>query len=523
MGGGLLGRMLGARGGKVDWLLVATVAAVLVGMVGGWLLSFARPSAAVVALVGFPGELFLNALKMLVLPLVALSVSSGVLSLSGTGEAMRRVVGGTLGFYAASTLAAVVLGVALVEIIHPGRGAVDSAGCQSPGAGEATAEMPKQGPALDPVSRLLGILAQTVPPNLVAAAAETNILGVISFSVFFAVTLQRQGEAARQVVDFVQALEQVFMEMVRVVLLGSPLGIGSLVMAKVMGACDLAGSLRALSLFMVTVLLALAVQGLVILPLIYFALTRRNPLRVLRVFSPAFVSGFGTDSSTAALPVTIECAESLGVPDPVSRFVLPLGATVNMNGTALYEALTVIFIAQAHGVELGLGGTLVVVLTSALAAVGAAAIPSAGLVTMLLVLQAAGLERFSGDIAIIFTVDWFLDRCRTVVNIAGDAFGVCVVQHWTRNLDFGAAGGGGGGLAGAGGWRGRSSWTTTYRQTDVVSTVAGCVNRRGRGEHRTGRVLRHMRNEYITYVVTLGPEIGRLNHNHNHKEVLSIS
>merc|ERR1712078_244497 len=152
--------------------------------------------------------------------------------------------------------------------------------------------------------------------------------------------------------------------------------------------------------------------------------------------------GFVTDSSTAALPVTLECARALGVPDPVSRFVLPLGATINMNGTALYEALTVIFIAQVHGVDLGLGGTLVVVLTSALAAVGAAAIPSAGLVTMLLVLQAAGLERFSGDVAIIFTVDWFLDRCRTVVNIAGDAFGVCVVEHWTRALDLNPGTGG---------------------------------------------------------------------------------
>jgi len=441
--GGALGRL---RAAKVDWLLVATVAAVVAGMLAGWLLSFARPSAAAVALVGFPGELFLNALKMLVLPLVALSISTGVLSLSGTpGEAMRRVVGGTLGFYALSTLAAVVLGVVLVEVIHPGRGAVGVAGCGDGGGGgggEAAAGLAGRGPEVDPVSRLLGILAQTVPPNLVKAGADSNILGVISFSVFFSVTLQRQGAAAQQVTDFVHALEKVFMEMVRVVLLASPLGIGSLVMAKVMGACNLGDSLKALSLFMVTVLLALAVQGLVVLPLVYLSLTRRNPLRVLRAFSPAFVSGFGTDSSTAALPVTLECARALGVPDPVSRFVLPLGATINMNGTALYEALTVIFIAQVHGVDLGLGGTLVVVLTSALAAVGAAAIPSAGLVTMLLVLQAAGLERFSGDVAIIFTVDWFLDRCRTVVNIAGDAFGVCVVEHWTRALDLNPGTGG---------------------------------------------------------------------------------
>ena len=235
------------------------------------------------------------------------------------------------------------------------------------------------------------------------------------------VTLQRQGAAAQQVTDFVHALEKVFMEMVRVVLLASPLGIGSLVMAKVMGACNLGDSLKALSLFMVTVLLALAVQGLVVLPLVYLSLTRRNPLRVLRAFSPAFVSGFGTDSSTAALPVTLECARALGVPDPVSRFVLPLGATINMDGTALYQAVAVLFIAQIYGVDLVLADQLIIVLTATLASVGAAGVPSAGIITLIIVLNSVGMgEHVQAGIALILGVDRILDMIRTSVNVTGD-------------------------------------------------------------------------------------------------------
>ena len=154
---------------------------------------------------------------------------------------------------------------------------------------------------------------------------------------------------------------------------------------------------------------------------------------VLRRGAPAFVTAFATDSSSASLPVTRRCARTLGVPAALADFALPLGATVNMNGTALYESLTVLFIAQLHGVHLGIGGTLVVALTATIAAVGAAAIPSAGLVTMLIVLQAAGLEEFAGDVGVLAALDWFLDRCRTAVNVEGDLMVVTAVNHWEGN------------------------------------------------------------------------------------------
>ena len=152
-------------------------------------------------------------------------------------------------------------------------------------------------------------------------------------------------------------------------------------------------------------------------------------MALLRAYAPSFVTAFGTDSSSATLPVTLRCAKRQGVQDSVANFVLPLGATVNMNGTALYEALTVIFIAQRHGATLTMAQTFVVVVTGTMAAVGAAAIPSAGLVTMLMVLQAVGLSQFASDIALVVTVDWFLDRLRTVVNVEGDAVGVAIVDH----------------------------------------------------------------------------------------------
>ena len=437
----------GWREREVDWLLVLTVVGVAVGMVGGGLLSLADPSAAVVAVVGFPGTIFLNFLKMLVLPLVAISISTGVLSLRETGSAMKRVARVTILFYAGTMILAVIVGVVLVTAIHPGRQKLEG---QADSEAAAAAQQ-----AVDPVTKLLEILANAVPPNIFEALANYNILGVITFSIFFSVMLSQVGDAGEDLVGLIRTSELVFTKMIGLVLWFSPLGVGSLVAAKIMEVDDLGASMKALSLYCVTVVLGLLVQGLVVLPGCYAILVRKSPGPVMKEFLPAFVTAFGTDSSAATMPVTIQCACKAGCAESVSNFVVPLGATINMNGTALYEALTVIFIAQLHGVDLGAGGTLVVCITATLAAIGAAAIPSAGLVTMLLVLQAVGMEEYASDIALIFTVDWLLDRCRTVVNVAGDAFCACVVQDFTHVRDgppeIGLVGpGGGGGGAGAG-------------------------------------------------------------------------
>ena len=180
----------------------------------------------------------------------------------------------------------------------------------------------------------------------------------------------------------------------------------------------------------------LALFAFGVLPAVLWALARRPPLSTARAFSRALAVAFGTSSTAAALPAAMDCARALGVAPAVVDFVLPLGATVNMNGTALYEALTVIFLAQAHGVALGAGGVAVVAVTATLAAVGAAAIPSAGLVTMLMCLQAVGLGRFSGDLALILSLDWLLDRCRTTVNLLSDVLGAVLVDALCSAPDY---------------------------------------------------------------------------------------
>ena len=210
----------------------------------------------------------------------------------------------------------------------------------------------------------------------------------------------------------------------------TPIGVCSIVAARVAGACDPKRTLAALGKYVFAVLLGLAVHGLVALPAMFRAATKSDASEVLRGGAPALAAAFATDSSSACLPRTIQCALRLGVPEPLARFALPLGATVNMNGTALYEALTVLFIAQTHGVDLSFGATLVVAATSTVAAVGAAAIPSAGMVTMLLVLQAAGLARYSDDVGALLALDWFLDRARTVVNVEGDLMVVAALARW---------------------------------------------------------------------------------------------
>ena len=229
-----------------------------------------------------------------------------------------------------------------------------------------------------------------------------------------------------------------------------PPGVFSLVAGRVAGACDPIETLAALGKFVFAVLLGLALHLFAVAPGLYALATRRgsggaaktrspenenahssSPAHrsaarvvgaygVLRASSPAIFAAFATDSSSAALPVTRRCADALGIPRPVADFALPLGATVNMNGTALYEAVAALFIAQTHDVPLTFGRTVVVAATSTIAAVGAASVPSAGLVTMLIVLQAAGLEEYAGDVGALFALDWALDRCRTAVNVAGE-------------------------------------------------------------------------------------------------------
>jgi len=240
------------------------------------------------------------------------------------------------------------------------------------------------------------------------------------------------GDRATPLKNFFICLNDAIMDLVWTIMWVAPVGIGSLICGKVVAMEDVGNLLEMLGLFMATVICGLAFHALVVLPAIMLFLARRNPFKYAYGMSEAFATAFGISSSSATLPVTIKCVEeNNGVDRRVSRFILPLGATVNMDGTALYEAVSCLFIAQMRGIDLDAADIVTTVLTATMASIGAAGIPHAGLVTMVIVLQAVGLP--IDDIGLIFAVDWLLDRFRTMSNVWGDSVGAAVVAHLCRH------------------------------------------------------------------------------------------
>ncbi|QDZ22500.1 sodium:dicarboxylate symporter [Chloropicon primus] len=426
------GCMTWCGGGNMDPLLKWTLVGVVIGMFCGFVLNALKADEQLQQVVGFPGKVWLNSLKMLVLPLLSLSIVQGVSSLGKNKKAAGKVSRLTLGYYLLTTTTAVLIGIVVVNLIRPGyhssHAAVDCHKHES-ASNEIDDHPQHEQSALESI---LQILEQAFPSNLVDAAANMNVLGVVSFSIFFGFVLSTMREEAVQINDLVDKLNLVVTRMVELVLKLTPVGVCSLITASIAESCDIGEMAQAIALYMVTVCIGLGLQGGLVLPALYSITTRKSPWVVLKGFASSLVTAFGTDSSSATLPVTLRCARELGYDSNIINFVLPLGATVNMNGTALYEALTVIFIAQRHSVDLSMAQMFVVVITGTMAAVGAAAIPSAGLVTMLMVLQAVNLSRFASDIALVITVDWMLDRLRTVVNVEGDAMGVAIIDHLLR-------------------------------------------------------------------------------------------
>ena len=422
-------------------LLLQTLAGVAVGLAVGAIARLFDPSPRAVELLGFPGELFMRLLRALVLPLVSVSMVCGVLALfeRTSGPGAKRAAARLVGAYAVTTCVACAIGLVVVSVVRPGAGvSVDGAKCGSAAGATERDDDDDAAPddTADALDSTLATARAAVPANVFRAAAEGNVLGVIAASLFFgtalAVNLNREVRTneLRVVADAFLGVNAIVETAVGWAVAATPIGVCSIVAARVAGACDPKRTLAALGKYVFAVLLGLAVHGLVALPAMFRAATKSDASEVLRGGAPALAAAFATDSSSACLPRTIQCALRMGVPEALAQFALPLGATVNMNGTALYEALTVLFIAQTHGVDLSFGATLVVAATSTVAAVGAAAIPSAGMVTMLLVLQAAGLARYSDDVGALLALDWFLDRARTVVNVEGDLMVVAALARW---------------------------------------------------------------------------------------------
>lgn len=374
-------------------------------------------------IMGFFGQMFMNALRMIVIPLVFASIVSGVASVA-SDRGFGRLGAKTFVYYLATSLFSIVTGLTLVNLIQPGAfftGDPESLGL-STDASEVMEKVGGRG-----FGDLVGVFLRMIPVNVFQAAAEGQFLAVIFFAVLFGYfTAKVREEFASPMADFWEAMYRVMMKITLWVIKFAPIGVFALVGKVVMSSgLDV---FRILLLFFITVLAALAVHFFVVLPLILRFAAGLSPVAYLKAMLPAVLMAFSTASSSSTLPVTMECARTrVGASNRVSGFVLPLGATVNMDGTALYECVAVIFIAQVYGVQLDIATQFIVVMLALLTSVGVAGVPAASLVAITLILAAVGLPVEA--IALILAVDRVLDMCRTSVNVYSDACATGVVAR----------------------------------------------------------------------------------------------
>ena len=372
------------------------------------------------------GKIFLNLLTMMVVPLVMASVMSGILGL-GDIRKLGRPGGLAVTYYLMTTVLAVIVGLLMVNLIQPGVG-VDQAVLDASLAEGQVNTAGREDAGLGTILR--GLVLMLFTDNLIESAAKTSLLPLIVFSIIFAGMLTTMGARVRALAEMITQVNEALLSFILLLMKLAPFGIFCLVTAR-FGEAQAGGNLGAVlqqtGAYFGTVLAGLGVHAFLTLPLILWIFTRRNPFRFMYQMSQALLTAFSTASSTATLPITMNCAvEKAKVSKQSSDFVLPLGATINMDGTALYEATAAIFIAQAIGFELTITSQLVIAVTATMAAIGAAGIPEAGLVTMVIVLNAVGLP--VEYIGLILSVDWLLDRFRTAVNVFGDSLGSAVVE-----------------------------------------------------------------------------------------------
>ena len=399
---------------KNNTLLYLMLIGISMGGLCGWV--FGKE----MLIVDWIGEMFLDTLKMLVIPLI---VSSMIVGITGLGDIRKVGKAGTITliYFLSTSGIAVMAGIIVVNIMQPGLGVELTTGIPEKVAGKESID-------------ITDILKSFVTPNLFQSMAKMEILPIIMFSLVFGGVLTTLGEKGKLVISVFDGINIAIMKIVHLVMYFAPLGVFALVSSKLgaAGGGDLfLAELLKIGKFAVTVILGLMIHALITLPAILYFVAKQNPLTYFKNMSTALTTALSTASSAATLPVTIECVEK---ENKISRrttlFVIPLGATVNMNGTALYESIAAIFIAQMVGIHLGLGDQVLIFLTATLAAIGAAGIPEAGLVTMVIVLQAVGLPL--EGIGMLLSIDWFLDRLRTSVNVWGDSIGAAVVDRLER-------------------------------------------------------------------------------------------
>ena len=391
-------------------ILISMIIGAIVGVFGGIYLGDFFLS------LQFIGTLFLNALKMVVVPLIVSSMIVGVTNFGDISK-LGKTTGKTLLYYFVTTGISVIIGIIVVNIIKPGVG-VDSLGAFVP---DIVAQSTNK--------TIVDVLVGLIPSNIISAASDGKVLPLIVFSLLFGAVLTTIGDKGKPVIQFFDGLNTAIMKLVNWIIYFAPIGVMALIGGIVAeNRYSLTELLSSLAWYSITVILGLLLHAVIIIPLLLKFFGKRKPMEYFLHMGQALTTAFTTASSSATLPITMECVEEKNnVDERASSFVLPLGATINMDGTALYEAVAAIFIAQIYGIELSFTQQILIFLTATLASIGAAGIPHAGTVTMVLVLDAVRLPL--EGIGLIWAIDWFLDRCRTTVNVWGDSVGAVIIAE----------------------------------------------------------------------------------------------
>ncbi|XP_021074521.1 neutral amino acid transporter B(0) isoform X1 [Mus pahari] len=447
---------------RANLLVLLTVAAVVAGVVLGLGVSAAGGADALgparLTAFAFPGELLLRLLKMIILPLVVCSLIGGAASLDPS--ALGRVGAWALLFFLVTTLLASALGVGLALALKPGAAvtAINDSVVDTCAHSAPTKEV---------LDSFLDLARNIFPSNLVSAAFRSfatsydeskcssseirqsciqrkinattvqlvcevegmNILGLVVFAIVFGVAVRKLGPEGELLIRFFNSFNDATMVLVSWIMWYAPIGILFLVASKIVEMKDVRQLFISLGKYILCCLLGHAIHGLLVLPLIYFLFTRKNPYRFLWGIMTPLATAFGTSSSSATLPLMMKCVEEKnGVAKHISRFILPIGATVNMDGAALFQCVAAVFIAQLNGVSLDFVKIITILVTATASSVGAAGIPAGGVLTLAIILEAVSLP--VKDISLILAVDWLVDRSCTVLNVEGDAFGAGLLQSY---------------------------------------------------------------------------------------------
>uniref|UniRef100_A0A3Q3KFP7 Amino acid transporter n=1 Tax=Monopterus albus TaxID=43700 RepID=A0A3Q3KFP7_MONAL len=411
---------------RKNLLVIMTVSGVLVGVGLGMMVRTMNLTKAQMTYFAFPGEMLLRMLKMIILPLVVCSLVSGAASLDT--RSLGKLGGIAVAYFLVTTLIASGIGVALAFIIKPGVGAgalnTNNLGLESVSSNKETTDS------------FLDLARNLFPANLVAAAFRSvsvpigtesdgmNILGLVLFAMVFGVALRKLGDEGEELIRFFNAFNEATMVLVSWIMWW----IYCLCLSKIVEMEDVVLLVTSLGKYIFASILGHIIHGGIILPFIYFGFTRKNPFSFLAGLITPFTTAFATCSSSATLPSMIRCVEeNNGVDKRISRFILPIGATVNMDGAAIFQCIAAIFIAQLNNAELNAGQIFTILVTATASSVGAAGVPGGGIITIAIILEAIGLP--TNDLSLMLAVDWIVDRTTTVVNVEGDALGAGILHH----------------------------------------------------------------------------------------------